>query len=83
MLNTTVIDDLNNSNIWHELTLVSFGVKNMFPSVNNKMGIIPVTNEQVGKVPLTHFVINVLELRLSCNNLVFNNTDYIQTYGTV
>ena len=46
-------------------------------------GIIPVINEQVCKVPLTHCVIEVLELRLSCNSLVLNNTNYIQTYDTV
>ena len=33
------------------------------------------------KVPPTQCIIEALELCLSCNNSVFNNTNYIQTDG--
>ena len=34
------------------------------------------------KISLTDYVIEALELCLSCNSSVFNNTDYLQTDGT-
>ena len=80
-----IIDDLKSLNLHPESVLVSFEIINMFPSINNKMGINSVKNfldERACKDPPTKCVIEALELCLSCNNSVFNNTNYIQTDGT-
>ena len=79
-----IIDDLNNSNLYAESFLVSFGIINMFPSIDNKMGVnsvIKLLDERVCKDPPTKCVIEALELCLNCNNSVFNKTNYIQTNG--
>ena len=55
---------------------------NLFPSIDNKMGIHSVKkvlDKRACKDPPTQCVIEALEL---CNNAVFNNTTYIQTDGT-
>ena len=57
----------------------------MFRSIDNKMGINSVKkflDERVYKDPPTQCVIEALELCLSCNKSVFNNTNYIQTDGS-
>ena len=80
-----IIDDLNNLNLHPESVLVSFHVINMFPSIDNKMGINSVKkmlDERECKDPPTQCIIGTLELCLSCNNSVFNNTNYIQKDGT-
>ena len=76
-----IIDDLNNSNLYAESFLVSFGIINMFPSIDNKMGVnsvIKLLDERECKDPPTQCVIEALELCLNCNNSVFNKTNYIQ-----
>ena len=81
-----IIDDLNNSNLYPESVLVSFDTINIFPSIDNKIGINYVKeflDERACNDPSTQCVIEALELCLSCNNSVFNNTSYIQTDGTV
>ena len=83
MLN--IIDDLNNLNLHPELVIVSFDIINMFPSIDNKMVINSVKkflDERACKDPPTQCVIEAFELCLSCNNSVFNNTNYIQTDDT-
>ena len=80
-----IIDDLSNLNLYLESVLVSFDIMNMFPSIDNKMGInsvIKFLNERACKDPPTQCVIEALELCLNCNNSVFNNTNSIQTDGT-
>ena len=80
-----IIDDLSNLNLHPESVLVSFDVINMFPSIDNKMGINSVKkflDERVYKDPPTQCVIEALELCLSCNKSVFNNTNYIQIDGS-
>ena len=80
-----IIDDLNNLNLHTESVLVSFDIINMFPSIDNKMGINSVktfSDERACKDPPTQCVIEAFELCLSCNNLVFNNNNYIQTNST-
>ena len=65
--------------------LVSFDIMNMFPSIDNKMGIdsvIKILNKRRCKNPPTQCVIEALELCLNFNNSIFNNTNYIQTDGT-
>ena len=76
---------MNNSNLSSSAILVSFDVVNMFPSIDNNMGIASVRkylDERESKDLPTDCVIEALELCLSCNNSVFNNTNYLQTDGT-
>ena len=80
-----IIDDINNSNLSSNAILVSFDIVNMFPRIDNNMGIASVRKYLDGReckdLP-TDCVIEALELCLSCNNSVFNNTNYLQTDGT-
>ena len=80
-----IIDDMNNSILSSSAILVSFDVVNMFPSIDNNMGIASVRkylDERESKDLPTDCVIEALELCLSCNNSVFNDTNYLQTDGT-
>ena len=80
-----IIDDLNKSNLSSSTILVSFDVVNMFPNIDNNMRIASVrkySDERECKDLHTDCVIEALELCLSCNNSVFNNTNYLQTNGT-
>ena len=80
-----IIDDMNNSILSSSAILLSFDVVNMFPSIDNNMGIASVRkylDERESKDLPTDCVIEALELCLSCNNSVFNNTNYLQTDGT-
>ena len=80
-----VIDDINNSNLRSSAILVSFDVVNRFASIDNNMGIASVRkylDEKECKDLPTDCVIEALELCLSCNNSVFNTTNYLQTDGT-
>ena len=66
-----IIDDMNNSNLTSSAILVSVNVMNMFPSINNNMGIASVRkylHERECKDFPTDCVIEALELGLSCNN---------------
>ena len=80
-----IIDDLNNLNLHPESVLVSFDIINIFPSIDNKLGInsvIKLLNKRGCKSPPTQCVIEALELCLNCNNSIFNNTSYIETDST-
>ena len=80
-----IIDDLNNLNLHLESVLVSFDIINIFPSIDNKLGInsvIKLLNKRGCKSPPTQCVIEALELCLNCNNSIFNNTSYIETDST-
>ena len=80
-----VIDEMNNSNLSSSAILVSFNVVNMFPSIDNNMGVASVRkylDERECKDLPTDCVVEALELRLNCNNSAFNNTNYLQTNGT-
>ena len=79
-----IIDKINNSNLPSNSILVSFDIINMFPSIDNKSGlksIHEILELCDSKFPPTSCVIEALELCLSCNNSVFNNTNYLQTDG--
>ena len=80
-----IIDDLNNLNLYPESVLVSFDIINMFPVIDNKMGInsaIKLLDERACKSPPTQCVIEAHELCSNFNHSIFNNTNYIQTDGT-
>ena len=75
-----IIDDLNNLNLHPESVLVSFDIINIFPGIDNKMGInsaIKLLNKRGCKNPPTQCAIEARELCLNCNNSIFNNTNYI------
>ena len=77
---------MNNSHLSTNAILLSFGLVNLFPSIDNDMEIASVRkylDERECKDLPTDCVIEALELCLSCNNSVFNNTIYLQTDGTV
>ena len=60
------IIDLNNLNLYPESVLVSFDIINMFPSIDNKMGInsvIKLLNKTICEDPPTQFIIGALELQ--------------------
>ena len=80
-----IIDEINHSNLATNSILVGFDIVNMFPSIDNKSGLKSVHDILElcdSKFPPTICVIEALELCLSCNNSVFNNTNYLQTDGT-
>ena len=57
----------------------------MFPRTDNKSGLQSahdILELRDSKLPPTSCVIEALELCLSCNNSIFNNTNYLQTDGT-
>ena len=57
----------------------------MFPNIDNKSGLKSVHDIlelRDSKFPLTSCVIEAVELCLSCNNSIFNNTNYLQRDGT-
>ena len=80
-----IIDEFNNSSLPTNSIRVGFDIVNMFPSINNKSGlksIHDVLELRDSKFPPTSYVRETLELCLSCNNSIFNNTNYLQTDGT-
>ena len=83
MLN--IIDKINISNLPINSICVGFDIVNMFPSIDNKSALKSVHNIlelRDSKFPPTSCAIEALELCLSCNSSVFNNTNYLQTGGT-
>ena len=74
-----IIGEINNSNLRTNSIRVGFDIVNMFPSIDNKSGLKSV--HDILELPDSKFaptrcVIEVLELCLSCNNSIFNNTNY-------
>ena len=60
-----ITDDLNNLNLHPESVLVIFDIINMFPSIDNKMGIdsvIKLLNKRTCQNPPAQWVIEALEL---------------------
>ena len=80
-----IVDELNRSNLPSESILVGFDFVNMFPSIDNNFRlktVFEILESRVNKFPPTQSVIEALELRLTCNNSIFNNKNYLQTGGT-
>ena len=74
MLN--IIDNINSRNIiTQDSVLVSFDVVNMFPSIDNALGLELVSeilhNTESG-FPYGECILDVLKFCLECNNSVFN-----------
>ena len=80
-----IIDDLNMNNLPENVTLVSFDIINMFPSIDNKKGMKAVENalgNRLNQVPSIPCVMEGLEICLFHNNSKFNKDHLLQTNGT-
>ena len=80
------IDYLNKSNILtKDSILVSFGIVNIFPSIDNQSGLQAVKNTLEARqeqFPPTVCITEALKLCLESNKSVFNNNHFLQTDGT-
>ena len=77
-----IIDEINNSSLPTNSILVGFDIVNVFPSIDNKSGLKSVHDIlelSDSTFTPTGCVIETLELCLSCNNSIFNNTNYLST----
>lgn len=70
-----IIKDIHNSNLISTALLLIVGVVNMF-IINNRDERTK-RNEKKRKDPPAYCVFEAHELCLSCNNTVFNNTNYL------
>ena len=80
-----IIDNLNSLDLPLHSILVSFDIINMFPNIDNNLGLSSVKKylDLCSKnIPPTNCLLEALELCLSCNNSIFNNENYLQTDGT-
>ena len=80
-----IIDTLNQTEIPNDAILVSFDIVNMFPSIDNTMGINAVRNclqKRPNQFPSTDCLVEALELCLTHNNSMFDGKHLIQTNGT-
>ena len=81
-----IIDSLNKSNILtSDCRLVSFGIINMFPSIDNTSGlkgVKSILDARQDQFPPTAFIIEALKLCLEYNNFNFNNKRFLQSDGT-
>ena len=83
MLN--IVDELNRSNLPSESMLVGFDIVNMLARIDNKFElktVFKILESRVNKFPSIQSVIEALELCLTCNNLIFNNKNYLPTNDT-
>ena len=77
--------NIHNGNFYENCLLVNFDVVNVFPSINNKIGIKSVKNillNRDNKLPPSECIIEALELRLNFNNSNVNKQHYLQMDGT-
>ena len=66
--------------------LLSLDIVNMFPNIDNKSDLNSVKfvllKMSTNTLPV-EYILEGLELCLTCNNSIFNNSDFLQTDGTV
>ena len=85
MLNIT--DNINCINIAiKDLVFVRFDVVNMFPSIDNVLGLEAVSaqilHNKESDFPTAEYILDALKVCLECNNSVVNNPFYLQVDGT-
>ena len=81
----TIIDQLNANGLPDDAILVSFDIVNMFPSIDNQMGIDAIRdilNTRDKCSPSTQCIVEALQICLKYNNSTFDNRNLIQTNGT-
>ena len=83
-----MLDFINNWNCLHlplNSILVSFDIINMFPNIDNYLGLSFVKKylDLCSKnIPPANCLLEAVKLCLSCNNSIFNNESYLQIDGT-
>ena len=70
-----IIDNLNSLDLPFNSILVSFDIINMFPNIDNNLGLSFVKKylDLCSKNIRTNCLLESLELCLTCNNSIFNN----------
>ena len=80
-----IIDNMNSMLLPADAILVNFNIVNMFPNTGNKSGLDAVKFVLLKRsinTPPVECILEGLELRLTCNNSIFNNRNFLQTDGT-
>ena len=81
-----IIDNLNFLDLRFTINsiLVSFDIINMFPNIDNNLGLSFVKKylDLCSKNIRTNCLLEALELCLTCNNSIFNNDNYLQIDDT-
>ena len=80
-----IIDNINSMFLPANAILFSFDVVNMFSNIDNKSGLDAVKSVLLIRStnkPSFECVLEDLELCLTCNNLIFDNRNFLQTDGT-
>ena len=80
-----IIDDINKSVLPENCVLVSFDVVNMFPNIDNRSGLLSVTEALTNSnfdVDSTQCIFDGSEICLTCSNSKFNHQYFLQTDGT-
>ena len=80
-----IIDNSDSLDLPLNYILVSFDIINMFPNIDNNLGLSSVRKylDLCSKnIPPTNCLLEALELCLSCNNSIFNSENYLQADGT-
>ena len=80
-----IIDQINTDGLPDNVSLVSFDIVNMFPSISNEHGVRTVQKalqRRSKKHPSTQCIIEALKITLTCNNSKFNGRHLLQTDGT-
>ena len=82
-----IIDDINNNNmITDSSILVSFDIVNMFPSIDNVLGLEAVSeilSNRESDFPPIECILEALTICLECNNSVFDNVFYLPENGSI
>ena len=79
-----IIDNLNSLDLLLNSILVSFGIISMFPNIDNNLELSSVKKylDLYSENIPTNYLLEALELCLTCNNSIFNNENYLQIDGT-
>ena len=78
------IDNMNSMLLPANAILVSFDIVNMFPNIDSKSGLDAVKSvllKRSTKTPPVEYILEGLELCLTCNNSIFDNRNFLQTDG--
>ena len=81
-----IIDNINSMSVPMNTILGSFDIVNMVPNIDNKSGLGAVKSvllKRSTNTPPVECILEGLELRLTCNNSIFNNRNFLQTDDTV
>ena len=80
-----IIDQLNGFALTDNFVLVSFDAVIMFPSIDNRSGLESVKNILIADefdMDCTQYIVEALEICLTCNNSKFNDHNFLQKDGT-